>query len=322
MSTITAVRDREQAAAPPSRPPGIAVDDLTKRYGGKAVVDGVSFTVETGEIFGMVGPNGSGKTTTIECAEGLRRPDRGAVSILGLDPARERRRLAERIGVQLQESALPARLRAGEALELFGAFYRGRGEIGELLAQVGLSDKRRTPFAKLSGGEKQRLFIALALVNRPSLVFFDELTTGLDPQARRAMWDLVRSIRDAGATVFLTTHYMEEAEALCDRVLILDHGRIVALDRPDVLVRSLGAERRLILTLPEGQEAPALEGLAGVVRVRRTGDRVTVYGEGEGFASSVVHAFEMTGLRFLDLRTEEPDLEDVFLEMTGREMRD
>jgi ABC-2 type transport system ATP-binding protein len=305
------------------RPAGvIEVKALTKRYGGVAVVDGVSFAVAAGEIFGMVGPNGSGKTTTIECIEGLRRPDEGTVTVLGLNPQADRRGLAERIGVQLQESALPARLRPAEALDLFGAFYSERASTDALLAQLGLSSKLRTPFAKLSGGEKQRLFIALALVNKPKLVFFDELTTGLDPQARRATWDLVRSIRDANCTVFLTTHYMEEAEALCDRVLILDHGRVVALDRPEALIRSLGAERRLVFTLAAGQETPSFEGVPQVQRVERAGTRLTVYGHGERFASSVVHTLEDASAPFLDLRTEEPNLEDVFLALTGREMRD
>ena len=212
-----------------------------------------------GEIFGMVGPNGAGKTTTIECIEGLRRPDGGTVRLLGMDPARDRRQVAERIGIQLQESALPPRLRVGEALGLFGSFYERQADAAGLLDRMGLAEKRRAPFGKLSGGQKQRLFIALALVNQPEVVFFDELTTGLDPQARRSMWDLVREIRDPGCTVVLTTHFMEEAERLCDRVLIMDHGRIVALDTPEALIRSLGVERRLVFTLP-AREDPAVAG--------------------------------------------------------------
>jgi len=196
----------------------IIVEDLRKRYDDVQAVDGASFDVKVGEIFGMVGPNGAGKTTTIECIEGLRRPDGGVIRVLGLDPGSEAEELRLRIGVQLQESNLPDRLRVREALELFGSFYPSAEPPDELLVLLGLEEKHRAPWGKLSGGQKQRLFIALALINRPEVVFLDELTTGLDPQARRHMWDLVQGIREQGRTVFLTTHFMEEAERLCDRV--------------------------------------------------------------------------------------------------------
>jgi ABC-2 type transport system ATP-binding protein len=300
----------------------IQVNDLRKCYGSLAAVDSISFDVKEGEIFGMVGPNGAGKTTTIECVEGLRRPDGGGVRLLGLDPIAARKAIASRVGIQLQESALPPRMRVREALELFGSFHAHPASAGDLLDQLGLADKSSAYYTKLSGGQKQRLFIALALVSRPQVVFFDELTTGLDPQARRAMWDLVRQVRDGGCTVFLTTHFMEEAERLCDRVLIIDHGKIVALDSPDSLVRSLGAEKRLIFSLPEGQSVPALENLPQVRRVEQTGGRLVVYGQGERFTSAVVYALEDAGVHFLDLRTEQPSLEDVFLTLTGREMRE
>ena len=300
----------------------IQVQELRKAYGSAVAVDGISFTVRKGEIFGMVGPNGAGKTTAIECMEGLRRPDAGSVRVLGLDPWSGRLALAERIGVQLQESALPPRLRVAEALGLFGSFYRRRADPEPLLGALGLADKRSSAFAKLSGGQKQRLFIALALINEPRLVFFDELTTGLDPQARRSMWDLVRHVRDRGCTVFLTTHYMEEAEHLCDRLLILDHGQVVALDSPEALIRSLDAERRLVFSLPDGQAPPDLAGLPLVQRVEQSPQRLVVYGHGERFVSSVVYALEDAGVPFLDLRTEQPNLEDVFLTLTGREMRE
>ncbi|HSN73646.1 MAG TPA: ABC transporter ATP-binding protein, partial [Anaerolineae bacterium] len=241
--------------------PVIEVCNLRKVYGTVIAVDGVSFEVGAGEIFGIVGPNGAGKTTTIECIEGLRRPDDGSVRLLGMDPLAQRQAVAQRIGVQLQESTLPPRLRAGEALALFGSFYQRQADADELLELLGLAEKRSAAFAKLSGGQKQRLFIALALINQPQVVFFDELTTGLDPQARRAMWDLVRQVRERGCTVVLTTHFMEEAERLCDRVAIFDHGRIVALDTPEALIRSLGVEKRLVFTLPEtlpGQQAPQI----------------------------------------------------------------
>jgi len=300
----------------------VEVQGLRKTYGSVVAVDDVSFEVREGEIFGMVGPNGAGKTTTIECIEGLRRPDGGKVSLLGMDPRQERRAIAERVGIQLQESELPARLRVAEALDLFASFYERRADAGELLNTLELTEKRSSFYGKLSGGQKQRVFIALALINRPEMVFFDELTTGLDPQARRSMWDLVRQVRDKGCTVFLTTHFMEEAERLCDRVLIMDHGKIVALDTPEALIRSLGADKRVVFTLPQGQSAPPLTDLLQVRRVEQTGERVTVYGQGERFASAVVHALEAAGVEFQDLRTEQPNLEDVFIALTGREIRE
>jgi ABC-2 type transport system ATP-binding protein len=245
-----------------------------------------------------------------------------------MDPLAEREAIAHRIGVQLQESTLPPHLRAGEALALFGSFYRRQADAEELLELLGLAEKRTSAFSKLSGGQKQRLFIALALVNQPEVVFFDELTTGLDPQARRAMWDLVRQVRERGCTVVLTTHFMEEAERLCDRVAILDHGRLVALDTPEALIRSLGVERRLVFTLPgtlPGQAAtqsPSLASLPQVSRVEQSNGRMVVYGHGERFVGSVVNALEDGGMPFLDLRTEQPNLEDVFLALTGREIRE
>lgn len=302
-------------------PAVVEVDALEKWYGTVRAVDGVSFRVDAGEIFGLVGPNGAGKTTTVECMEGLRRPGGGRVRVFGLDPL-DRLAMAPRIGVQLQEAALPARLRVGEALDLFASFCPHPADLDELLTALGLADKRTAPFAKLSGGQKQRLFIALALVGTPDLVFFDELTTGLDPQARRRMWDLVRDVRARGCTVVLTTHFMEEAERLCDRVLIMDHGRIVALDTPAALIAALGAEKRLAFTLPPDATIPDLAALPTVERVEVVGERVTLYGRGDRFASSVVVALEDAGLDFHDLRTEQPNLEDVFLALTGREMRD
>jgi ABC-2 type transport system ATP-binding protein len=303
-------------------PTAIEVVGLRKTYGDLVAVNDISFEVNEGEIFGMVGPNGAGKTTTIECIEGLRQPDAGKVHLLGEDPFKERTAIAERIGIQLQESAIPARLRVGEAMSLFSSFYSRRADADELLELLGLTEKRSTAYAKLSGGQKQRLFIALALVNQPEVVFFDELTTGLDPQARRAMWDLVRRIRDDGRTVFLTTHFMEEAERLCDRVLIIDHGKIVALDAPEALIRSLGMKKRLVFTLPNAPEILPLTNLPQIDRVERNGEQVVVYGHGERFAGSVITALEHAEIDFQDVRTEQPTLEDVFLTLTGRDMRD
>jgi ABC-2 type transport system ATP-binding protein len=300
----------------------IEVNSLHKAYGSVVAVEDVSFSVFEGEIFGMVGPNGAGKTTTIECIEGLRRPDKGSVRLLGMEPWSERLAVAEHVGVQLQETDLPARLRVGEAMDLFGSFYKKQASAQELLERLGLADKRNAYFAKLSGGQKQRLFIALALINQPEIVFFDELTTGLDPQARRSMWDLVRQIREQGHTVFLTTHFMEEAERLCDRVAIMDQGRFVALDTPEALISSLGVEKMLVLKLPHAPGELPLSDLPQVDRVERSGERVVVYGHGEHFAGAVIEALESAGLHFEDLRTQQPSLEDVFLNLTGREIRE
>lgn len=299
----------------------IEVVDLHKSYGPIRAVDGISFQVEEGEIFGMVGPNGAGKTTTIECVEGLRRPDRGIIRVLGLDPHRQRYEVRQRIGIQLQEASLPRRLKVWEIMDLFSSFYRRHVEWLPLLEQMGLNDKLNAYFESLSGGQKRRLFIALALLNDPEIVFLDELTTGLDPQARRAMWDLVREIRAKGKTVFLTTHYMEEAERLCDRVAIIDRGKIIALDRPENLIRSLGAEQRVVFNTSESVEEK-LRQVPGVVRIERMGERVIVYGQGDRLLSELINFLEKARINFWDLRFEQPSLEDVFLALTGREMRD
>lgn len=302
----------------------VQVEHLRKVYGSIVAVDDVSFEVYEGEMFGMVGPNGAGKTTTIECVEGLRKPDQGTIQVLNLDPRRDGYVLRERIGLQLQEAALPDRLKVWEALDLYASFYpkHRTADWNDLLERLGLADKRGVYISKLSGGQKQRLFIALALLNNPELVFLDELTTGLDPQARRAIWDLVREIRDRGTTVFLTTHYMEEAERLCDRIAIIDQGRIVALDTPENLIQQLGAEHRVVFTVEGELDLSALRELDDVSRVERHGARVVVYGESERLVVALVQALVDGGLRFRDLRTEQPSLDDVFLTLTGKEMRD
>ena len=210
----------------------IEVDGLRKFYGATRAVDDVSFTVYQGEIFGLLGPNGAGKTTTMECAEGIRKPDGGSIRVFGFDPHREITSLHDRIGVQLQQAELQKRIKVWEAVDLCASLYKNPVDGGALLEQLGLADKLNTRFMNLSGGQKQRLFIALALINDPDMVFLDELTTGLDPQARRVIWNLVFDVRDRGKTVFLTTHLMEEAERLCDRVAIIDHGKIIAIDTP------------------------------------------------------------------------------------------
>ncbi len=301
----------------------VKVEGLHKVYGATIAVDNISFEVNEGEIFGMVGPNGAGKTTTIECLEGMRTPDAGTLRVLGLDPRRDRQALRERTGIQLQQSNLPDRMRVWEALDLYAAFYPHAVDWEKLLGQLGLEEKRKAFFSKLSGGQKQRLFIALALLPDPQLVFLDELTTGLDPQARHAIWDLVRGVRERGKTVLLTTHFMEEAEHLCDRVAILDHGRIVALDTPAALIRGLDGGERLIFTL-EGGLPPALQAaLAQVGRLEVNGDQVTVSRKSGAtpLVSDVVSLLSTQGAPFRDLRTAQPTLEDVFLSLTGREMK-
>ena len=300
----------------------VKVEELCKMYGETVAVDNISFEVYEGEIFGMVGPNGAGKTTTIECIEGLRKPEKGNIGVLGLDPKRDEHALRERIGVQLQTSALQDRIKVWEALDLYASFYPKSVDWETLLKRLGLAEKRKDYFDKLSGGQKQRVFVALALVNDPEVIFLDELTTGLDPRARHSIWDLVRDIQKSGKTVLLTTHFMEEAERLCDRVAIVDHGRIVALDSPESLIQSLGAENRIIFNVEKanGSASEKLKETAGVTKIEQIGDRVVVYGTGSEFAGKVVNALTSKGIRFSNLRTEQPNLEDVFLTLTGREM--
>jgi len=303
----------------------VQVQGLHKTYGATVAVDGISFDVREGEIFGMVGPNGAGKTTTIECLEGLRKPDRGTVRVLGMDPQKEGQALCLHAGMQLQQSNLPDRMKVWEALDLYASFYPNPVDWEELLIHLGLDEKRNTSFAKLSGGQKQRLFIALALLPDPQIVFLDELTTGLDPQARHAIWDLVRDVRTRGKTILLTTHFMEEAEKLCDRVAILDHGKIVVLDTPVNLISSLEVEERVLFNV-EGTLPPAFaSALSEGARIEIQGDRVTVHGKNGRkipLVSEVVNLLGRQGVRFHDLRTEQPTLEDVFLSLTGKEMRD
>jgi ABC-2 type transport system ATP-binding protein len=306
----------------------VQVKELRKTYGATVAVDDISFDVQEGEIFGMVGPNGAGKTTTIECIEGLRKPDRGTLRVLDLDPIRQERQLRPLLGVQLQQANLPEHLKVWEALDLYASFYTRTLDWQELIERLGLTEKRDSAFRKLSGGQKQRLFIALALLNDPQLVFLDELTTGLDPQARHVIWDLVRDVRKRGKTVFLTTHFMEEAERLCDRVAIMDHGKIVALDTPTNLIESLDIEERVVFSIDSGHPPEKLANLPSVTRVETMGDKVVVYGHTNSsnghnpLVADVVNALTAEGVHFSDLRTEQPNLEDVFLTLTGRQMRE
>jgi ABC-2 type transport system ATP-binding protein len=304
--------------------PIVKVDGLHKSYGKTIAVDGISFEVLEGEIFGMVGPNGAGKTTTIECLEGLRKPDSGSVSVLGVDPQRDGQYLRTHTGMQLQQSALPDRIKVWEALDLYSTFYPDPADWEELLEHLGLQEKRGTPFAKLSGGQKQRLFVALALLPKPRLVFLDELTTGLDPQARHAVWDLIRDVRANGATLILTTHLMEEADELCDRVAILDRGAIVASGSPADLIRDLGGEERVTLSVDGGLPPAVASAVPATWRIEVQGERVSVAGP-SGNTPLVVEVANLLAshrIRFRDLRTEPATLEDVFLKLTGRQMRE
>src|SRR5580658_6314430 len=234
----------------------IEVSGVRKAYGKTVAVEEASFEVRQGEIFGLIGPNGAGKTTTMECIEGLRKPDRGSISVLGLDPFRQVYKLQDRIGVQLQQAQLQKRIKVWEAVDLWASLYGKRAvDAARLLEQLGLTEKRNTWFMNLSGGQKQRLFIALALIQDPEVVFLDELTTGLDPQSRRAIWELVRGIRQRGKTVFLTTHLMEEAERLCDRVAIIEHGRVIDIDKPESLVKRHCPERTVVLAATDQNAA-------------------------------------------------------------------
>ena len=303
--------------------PVIQVLKLRKAYGQTVAVDGVSFEVDDGEIFGLIGPNGAGKTTTMECIEGLRRPDQGTISVLDLNPIRDVYKLQNRIGVQLQQAQLQKRIKVWEAVDLWASLYQRKGTDGEhLLAQLGLSDKRDAWFMNLSGGQKQRLFIALALINDPEVVFLDELTTGLDPQSRRAIWELVRDIRERGKTVFLTTHLMEEAERLCDRVAIIEHGRIIDIDRPEGLINRHCPERTVVLATENPVAGERFRTILGVEAVVCSGSQFTIRGRGDDLVTEVIHCLSENQIRVTDFRTILPNLEDVFIKLTGHTIRE
>ncbi|MCY3637625.1 MAG: ABC transporter ATP-binding protein [Chloroflexi bacterium] len=297
----------------------IRVDNLTKHYGELRAVDGVSFGVRRGEVFGILGPNGAGKTTTLECIEGLTDPTSGATTVLGIDTQREPQKVKERIGVQLQASAYFDHLTLKEILDLFGMFYNRKIATLELLEQVKLADRANTTVNKLSGGQQQRFSIAATLVNDPEVVFLDEPTTGLDPRARRSLWDFVQSINSTGRTVVLTTHYMEEAEYLCDRIAIMDRGKIVALDTPDNLVRSLPVPYRIRVGEECKERIAELRELAGVkealadengARLMSTDASMTV--------PALMNWATKSGVNLTHLEVVPSNLEDVFLSITGR----
>ncbi|OGN89749.1 MAG: multidrug ABC transporter ATP-binding protein [Chloroflexi bacterium RBG_13_46_14] len=298
----------------------IRVENLRKTYGKTIAVDDISFEVGEGEIFGLLGPNGAGKTTAVECLQGLRSPDSGNIRILGIDPVSNIRALRRRIGSQLQEAALPDRIKVWEALDLFASLTPGSVDWQQLMKEWGLAEKSKSSFSSLSGGQRQRLFVALALVNKPELVFLDEMTTGLDPAARHTAWDLIRAIREQGTTVLLVTHFMDEAEQLCDRLAIVDHGRIVATDTPQGLITTYADKIKVIFST-DVEDLSWLNALPQVKSITRRGQRVEVEGNGPVLAA-VAAELAGHGILPVDLRTEQPSLEDVFLAITGAAMQD
>jgi ABC-2 type transport system ATP-binding protein len=297
----------------------IEVTDLVKRYGGRAAVDGVSFTVEEGEIFGILGPNGAGKTTTVESISGLRSPDSGTITVLGLDPQRDRTELRQRLGVQLQESELPDQIKVWEALDLFASFYGDPADWERLIVDLGLSDKRSSVYSKLSGGQKQRLSIALALVGNPKVAILDELTTGLDPQARRDTWQLIEDVRAKGVTIILVTHFMEEAERLADRIALIDAGKVVALDTPGGIVAKVQGEQRLRFRPSEPIDERILSDLPEVNSVTCSGPAIVVAGTGN-LVHAVTSVLARNQIVANELRVERADLDDAFIALTGRRL--
>ena len=294
----------------------VEIAHLRKTYGTLVAVDDVSFSVAEGEIFGILGPNGAGKTTTVECAVGLRSPDSGMIRLMGLDPHTDRDQVHEIVGVQLQESAFPAKLRVGEILDEYRSFYRQPADVADLVEALGLAGKRGAYYRSLSGGQRQRLSVAVALIGGPKIAMLDEMTAGLDPQARRDAWELIEGLRDRGVTIVLVTHFMEEAERLCDRVALIDNGRIVALDTPASLAaRARGG--KIVRFLPSAPfDDRLLEKLPGVTRVEHEGQHVIVTGTGE-LVNAVILALHAVGLEARDVQLGASSLEDAFVRLTG-----
>ena len=303
--------------------PVVEVKNLTKRYGDVVAVDHISFEIERGEIFGLLGPNGAGKTTIMEVIEGLRRPDSGTIEVCGIDVSQGTAKVKEIIGVQLQTTTIYDKIRVGEALDLFGGYYRKSLPTDEILKEVSLSDKRGSFVEALSGGQKQRLAMALALVNDPEILFLDEPTTGLDPQARRNVWDIIESLKGMGKTIILTTHYMEEAERLCDRVGIMDYGKIIALDTPRNLIAKQNLESAVEFITPNGVEKEFFQKLPRVNKVSQEGDRFILHTkEASSVLIELTRLSESNNLNLDHISVRKATLEDVFLELTGRKLRD
>jgi ABC-2 type transport system ATP-binding protein len=317
---LSLVAGRPQPAGPAGSAsrPAVEITNLRKTYGSLVAVDNVSFTVQEGEIFGVLGPNGAGKTTTIECAVGLRVPDSGTIRLLGLDPQADRHEVHEVVGVQLQESAQPDRLTVGEILDMYRSFYRDPADVTELIEALGLAGKRSDYYRSLSGGQRQRLSVALALIGRPKVAVLDEMTTGLDPQARRDAWELIEGVRASGVTILLVTHFMEEAERLCDRVALFDSGRIVALDTPARLAAQASGGRTVTFRPSAPFDDRLLIAVPEVTGVEHQGQHVIVTGTGE-LVSSVILALAQACIAALDVQLDSSNLEDAFVKLTGKQ---
>jgi ABC-2 type transport system ATP-binding protein len=301
----------------------LEVENLVKSYGDVHAVRGVSFSVQQGEVFGLLGPNGAGKTSTVEILEGLRTLDSGRVSVCGLDPQRNAQELKHEIGAALQSTSLPEKLKVMEALKLFAGFYKRKRSPEELLKRFGLEEKRDAFYGKLSGGQKQRLALAMALVNDPQLLFFDEPTAGLDPQVRREIYDIIEELRAEKKTIVMTTHYIEEAERLCDRVAIVDHGKVIAVGSPRELKQRSGGNTRIEVKLAKPAANGTLKNLEGVVDVREVDGTYVLHTQRPPLAIvSLVKHLEAEGNELVSLEIATPSLEDVFIEMTGRRLRD
>ena len=298
----------------------IELDNVTKRYGDIIAVDQVSFSVHEGEIFGLVGPNGAGKTTTIEMIEGLRSPDSGNITVCGEDPAEGTEDFKNLIGVQLQNTAVYSKAKVIELLSLFSSFYEESIDPLEILERVGLSKRAHSFYKNLSGGEKQKVAIAIAIISCPRILFLDELTTGLDPRSRRDMWDFIQKFREEGKTIFLTTHYMDEAETLCDRVGVIDRGKIIALDSPPALIESIDAENTISFAA-QGMNKKEIESIEGVKKIEEIKGRYIVYGKNtNSILKALTSVAEEAGIELKNLQIEEPTLDDVFITLTGREL--
>jgi len=300
--------------------PIIEVQHLVKSYGRFFAVNDVSFSIKEGEIFGIIGPNGAGKTTTVECISGLRMPDSGSISIYGLSPQKDRNRIREFLGVQLQEGAMPPRLRVGEAVALFASFYPHPADPDGLLQSLGIKDIKSSTYKSLSGGQKQRLSIALALVGNPKVAILDELTTGLDPEARRETWALIERFRDGGVTVILVTHFMDEAERLCDRLAFINHGKLVALDTPEAIAALAGGTKvRFVPSKPIDDKT--LYAIPGVSHVERKERYITVMGTGD-LAATIIKSLAKIGASMSDIEARTGNLDDAFIKLTRDEVSD
>lgn len=304
-------------------PAAVEVSDLVKRYGAVEAVRGLSFSVASGEIVGLLGPNGAGKTSALECVIGLRQADGGAIRVCGIDARQDQTAMRERIGVQLQATALPEQMRVREAIALFASFYRRSVAPATLIERFSLGEKIDAPFSSLSGGQKQRLGLALALVNDPEVLFLDEPTAAMDPQARRELHDSIRALKQAGRSVLITTHYIEEAEELCDRVVIVDHGKVIAEGTPSELIARSSGVTRVVCTTDRPLDRAALAALEGATTAEIDGNLARISSTAiNRTIIALVHYLESAHATLVDLQIRKPSLEDVFIELTGRRLRD